>query len=116
MSGILSTEEEQEALKRTASQKVILKKRWKKKKSKKKKSKKMAKKNHKESSSSSSEHSEEEEEDVDEISWVEKTGVGEHVVGPEARLAHLSQADKPLERRCSHGRVCQSRKTYSRKR
>uniref|UniRef100_A0A8C1TUI1 NFKB activating protein n=1 Tax=Cyprinus carpio TaxID=7962 RepID=A0A8C1TUI1_CYPCA len=59
--------------------------------------KKKAKKNHKESSSSSSEHSEEEEEDVNEISWVEKTGVGEHVVGPEAPLTHLSQDDKPLD-------------------
>lgn len=63
----------------------------------KKSKKKKAKKNHKESSSSSSEHSEEEEEDVNEISWVEKTGVGEHVVGPEAPLTHLSQDDKPLE-------------------
>ncbi len=63
----------------------------------KKSKKKKAKKNHKESSSSSSEHSEEEEEDVNEISWVEKTDVGEHVVGPEAPLTHLSQDDKPLE-------------------
>lgn len=63
----------------------------------KKSKKKKAKKNHKESSSSSSEHSEEEEEDVNEISWVEKAGVGEHVVGPEAPLTHLSQDDKPLE-------------------
>ncbi|KAG1954538.1 NF-kappa-B-activating protein [Pimephales promelas] len=76
-----------------------MKKKKKKKKSKKKKSKKKkAKKNHKESSSSSSEHSaEEEEEDVNEISWVEKTGVGENVVGPEAPLTHLSQDDKPLD-------------------
>ncbi|XP_067312677.1 NF-kappa-B-activating protein isoform X1 [Pseudorasbora parva] len=75
-----------------------MKKKKKKKKSKKKKSKKKkVKKNHKESSSSSSEHSEEEEEDVNEISWVEKTGVGEHVVGPEAPLTHLSQDDKPLD-------------------
>lgn len=34
---------------------------------------------------------------MNEISWVEKTGVGEHVVGPEAPLTHLSQDDKPLE-------------------
>ncbi|XP_026081257.1 NF-kappa-B-activating protein-like [Carassius auratus] len=75
-----------------------MKKKKRKKKSKKKKSKKKkAKKNQKESSSSSSEHSEEEEEDVDEISWVEKTGVGEDVVGPEAPLTHLSQDDKPLD-------------------
>lgn len=75
-----------------------MKKKKKKKKSKKKKSKKKkAKKTQKESSSSSSEHSEEEEEDVNEISWVEKTGVGEHVVGPEAPLTHLSQDDKPLD-------------------
>uniref|UniRef100_A0A8C2IBB0 NFKB activating protein like n=2 Tax=Cyprinus carpio TaxID=7962 RepID=A0A8C2IBB0_CYPCA len=63
----------------------------------KKSKKKKAKKNHKESSSSSSEHSEEEKEDVNEISWVEKAGVGEHVVGPEAPLTHLSQDDKPLD-------------------
>ncbi len=64
----------------------------------KKSKKKKAKKNQKESSSSSSEHSEEEEEeDVNEISWVEKTGVGEDIVGPEAPLTHLSQDDKPLE-------------------
>ncbi|KAA0709406.1 NKAP-like protein [Triplophysa tibetana] len=77
-----------------------MKKKKKKKKSKKKKSKKKKeKKNHKESSCSNSDQSEAEaeEEDVNEISWVEKTGVGEHVVGPEAPLTHLSQDDKPLD-------------------
>lgn len=75
-----------------------LKKKKRKKKSKKKKSKKKkAKKNQKESSNSSSDQSDAEEEDMNEISWVEKTGVGEHVVGPEAPLTHLSQDDKPLD-------------------
>ncbi|XP_051945135.1 NF-kappa-B-activating protein [Xyrauchen texanus] len=73
-----------------------MKKKKRKKKSKKRKSKKKrAKKSHKESSSSSSDQSEEE--DINEVSWVEKTGVGEHVVGPEAPLTHLSQDDKPLD-------------------
>lgn len=73
-----------------------MKKKKKKKKSKKKKSKKKkTKKNHKETNSSSSDQSEAE--DINEISWVEKTGVGEHVVGPEAPLTHLSQDDKPLD-------------------
>ncbi|KAK9963126.1 hypothetical protein ABG768_006341 [Culter alburnus] len=79
------------------SEEEVKKKKKKKKNKKKKSKKKKAKKNLKESSSSSSEHSEEEEEDVNEISWVEKTGVGEHVVGPEAPLTHLSQDDKPLD-------------------
>ncbi|TRY97975.1 hypothetical protein DNTS_000301 [Danionella cerebrum] len=77
------------------SEEEMKKKKRKKKNKKKKSKKKKAKKTH-ESSSSSSEHSEEEEdEDMNEISWVEKTGVG--VVGPEAPLTHLSQDDKPLD-------------------
>ncbi|XP_052005978.1 NF-kappa-B-activating protein-like [Xyrauchen texanus] len=74
-----------------------MKKKKRKKKSKKRKSKKKVKKSHKESSSSSSDQSDEEEEDINEVSLVEKTGVGEHVVGPEAPLTHLSQDDKPLD-------------------
>ncbi|XP_056328508.1 NF-kappa-B-activating protein [Danio aesculapii] len=78
------------------SEEEMKKKKRKKKNKKKKSKKKKAKKNQKESSSSSSEHSEEEE-DANEISWVEKTCVGEHVVGPDAPLTHLSQDDKPLD-------------------
>lgn len=75
-----------------------VKKKKKKKKSKKKKSKKKKeKKPRKESSSSSSDQSEEEDEDVDGELWVEKTGLEEHVVGPEAPLSHLSQDDRPLD-------------------
>ncbi|XP_076877086.1 NF-kappa-B-activating protein isoform X2 [Brachyhypopomus gauderio] len=75
-----------------------VKKKKKKKKSKKKKSKKKkAKKTRKESSSSSSDQSAEDEDDMSEELWVERTGVEEHVVGPEAPLTHLSQDDKPLD-------------------
>ncbi|XP_065128019.2 NF-kappa-B-activating protein [Paramisgurnus dabryanus] len=74
-----------------------LKKKKRKKKSKKKKSKKKKAKKNQESSNSNSDQSDAEEEDMNEISWVEKTGVGEHVVGPEAPLTHLSQDDKPLD-------------------
>ncbi|XP_062856574.1 NF-kappa-B-activating protein [Trichomycterus rosablanca] len=75
-----------------------VKKKKKKKKSKKKKSKKKkAKKSRKESSSSSSDQSAEEEEDINGELWVERTGIDNHVVGPEAPLTHLSQDDKPLD-------------------
>ncbi|KAM4621532.1 NF-kappa-B-activating protein isoform 2-T2 [Polymixia lowei] len=88
-----------------------IKKKKKKKKSKKSKKskKKKAKKIRKQSSDSSSEQSEEEEEeeeeqgeqeeeeDGNEVMWVEKTCMDEHLVGPEAPLTHLSQDDKPLD-------------------
>uniref|UniRef100_A0A4W4G1S8 NF-kappa-B-activating protein C-terminal domain-containing protein n=1 Tax=Electrophorus electricus TaxID=8005 RepID=A0A4W4G1S8_ELEEL len=64
----------------------------------KKSKKKKAKKSRKESSSSSSDQSaEEEDDDMSEELWVERTGLEEHVVGPEAPLTHLSQDDKPLD-------------------
>lgn len=65
------------------------------KKAKKKKAK--AKKSRKESSSSSSEESAMEEEDPNDVLWVEKTCIDEHLVGPEAPLTHLSQDERPLE-------------------
>ncbi|XP_054887129.1 NF-kappa-B-activating protein-like [Poeciliopsis prolifica] len=79
------------------SEEEEIKKKKKKKKSKKSKKskKKKAKKSRKESSDSSSEESEEEE--TGGLMWVEKTGVDENIVGPEAPLTHLSQDDKPLD-------------------
>uniref|UniRef100_A0A3P8USB4 NFKB activating protein n=1 Tax=Cynoglossus semilaevis TaxID=244447 RepID=A0A3P8USB4_CYNSE len=72
----------------------------KKKKSKSKKSKKSkkkkAKKSRKESSDFSSEESEEEE-NAGGVTWVEKNGVDDDIVGPEAPLTSMSQDDKPLD-------------------
>lgn len=82
------------------SEEEEVKKKKKKKKSKKSKKskKKKTKKSRKESSDSSSEESDEEEEDeAGGLMWVEKTGIDEHIVGPEAPLTHMSQDDKPLD-------------------
>ncbi|XP_015207093.1 NF-kappa-B-activating protein [Lepisosteus oculatus] len=65
-------------------------------KKKKPKKKKKAKKNRKESSDSSSEQSDEEEDEQNGELWVERTGVQDDLVGPEAPMTHLSQDDKPL--------------------
>uniref|UniRef100_A0A8C8GEE2 NF-kappa-B-activating protein C-terminal domain-containing protein n=1 Tax=Oncorhynchus tshawytscha TaxID=74940 RepID=A0A8C8GEE2_ONCTS len=65
---------------------------------KKKFKKKKTMKNRKQSASDSSRDGSEEEDTNGDL-WVERTCIDKHMVGPEAPLTHLSQDDKPLDKR-----------------